>query len=341
MKNTRLIFAACFFGALLGASSVAFAVLTDGKFDRHHVFDCQRGSSDPQAGQPFSASDLSVPYRDNLEPYHLASGEYVKFFYLGGACANGAVGLGRYDALGNFVEAISAAGSVWGLGSEGLLYISDNGDVGTFIANAGTYNYGDAVTYTPIYGKVEDCAVLNAYSPTTEVVPFEICPATPDSCNAPLTSTITVKTGSDPSKNLFKWNWKTGDVVTEYFGSPDYNVLQEFDLCVYDGNNDLWMQGAIFGGGTCGKKSCWSSNGVVAKYKSKIPNESGITGVTAKTVIAKGAISMSGKGANLAFGYLPIYPGGGVTVQLRVSPGVCWSSNFALKTNSATGFSGK
>lgn len=153
--------------------------LTSGKFGVFQVFDCQRSPAYPTAGQLFTALNLQQPYRDAGTQYTMLDGEYIQFFYVGGSCTGGKVGINRFDASGNLIEVISTSGDIYGLEHEGFLYVSDNGvatGYGTFVSNSMGYSYGESVSYTTTIG-LADCTAIENYDPNTNPLnlsPFSI-----------------------------------------------------------------------------------------------------------------------------------------------------------------------
>jgi len=173
----------------------SIADITAGKYGVAQVFDCQRSPAFPIAGQSFTASSLAVPYMDNGSHYTLGTGEYIQFFYVGGACSSAKVGINHYSATGTLIETISASGSVWGLENAGFLFVADNGDWGTFISNAAGYVLGGSVTYTTTTD-LATCALLSSYvASTTPLNPVVVATVSTSSAGS-ITATTAIGNGS-------------------------------------------------------------------------------------------------------------------------------------------------
>ncbi|MDY0281608.1 MAG: hypothetical protein RBR35_13740 [Salinivirgaceae bacterium] len=146
--------------------------IINGKYGVYQVFDCQRSPAYPSAGQLFTALNLQRPYRDVGGQYTLLAGEYIQFFYVGGTCSGGKVGIKRYNASGTEIETISTSGKIYGLEHEGFLYVSDGGvstGYGTFVSNSMGYSYGESVSFTTTTG-LADCTGLENYNPSSNPI---------------------------------------------------------------------------------------------------------------------------------------------------------------------------
>ncbi len=154
---------------IVGQSLQTTAQITAGRYGVAQVFDCQRSPAYPAAGQLFTASGLARPYKDVGGQYTLGTGEYIQFFYVGGSCNSGVVGINRYNSGGGFLETISAGGRIYGLANQGFLYVSTHGDFGTFVSNSVGYNYGSSASFVTNIG-LADCSQLSSYTATSTIL---------------------------------------------------------------------------------------------------------------------------------------------------------------------------
>lgn len=150
-----------FFGTSFLTPFVAHADIIDGRYSINQVFDVQRNPPYPVAGASFTLSNFVAPYRDNFTNYDIATG-YISFFYTGDA--NALVGIRLYDSNGGLLETVSVKGDIYGLEPEGFLYVSDDGDYGTFVSNNQGFNYGESVSYTTTKDGIVSLAELQAYA---------------------------------------------------------------------------------------------------------------------------------------------------------------------------------
>lgn len=146
LKNGFLI-------ALIGLlPSVSQADIIDGRYSSAQVFDAQRSPPFPNNGVSQTYSNFKAPLKDDRSPLTLSAGDTVRIFYVGGSCSNDEVGLKRFDSSGAEIETISLSGKVYGLAPEGFLYVSDNGDIGTYFSNDRAEELGGSRTFTPTSG---------------------------------------------------------------------------------------------------------------------------------------------------------------------------------------------
>jgi hypothetical protein len=142
--------------------TTASANITDYRFYAGQVHDAQRIPPLPTANRPFSLSQLHDPYRENNTSYSLVNDEYIKFFYVGGICKDGMVGINKYNAQGVFMETIQTQGHIYGLAAAGFLHDNDR-NTGTFISTRPLRN-NDSLTYIPSTGpSPETCSNLENY----------------------------------------------------------------------------------------------------------------------------------------------------------------------------------
>jgi len=332
----------------LGLSTPARAAITDGKYCGPQVFDCQRSPAFPTGGQSFTASGFKLPIKSGSGSYTLGAGEYIKFFYPGGTCSGGQVGIQRYDASDVLIDTIAAGGSVYGLDTLGFLHTSNPGGTGTFVANSAGYSIGGSVTYTPAEG-LADCAALEAYAgspicfdaPDSEQTPTPTASPTPSPTPAPClesprgdclttaNASLKIHGSANGAQQRLRWAWEKGTTSGSQFGDP-VGSDTSYHLCVYD-DGALVMNPGIDAGGTCNGKACWrsSSRGLrLLKYKNRAGNGEGITLVKFKEGSGKAQVWVAGRGANLDLP-LPLADTTAVTVQLvRDDGGPCWSSTL-------------
>jgi len=148
----------------LGGASGARAELANGKFGKAQVFDVQRNPATPVAGSSFTASSFANPFDDGLGQFTMSAGQYYQFAKTNSSPCKYSVSL--YASNGSLVRQVSANGRVYGLGTQGFLFISDATDYGTFVANGTGYNLGGSVTYTPTTG-LATCTDTANYVPST------------------------------------------------------------------------------------------------------------------------------------------------------------------------------
>lgn len=189
-------------------AQTAYASVFDGKYSKSQVFDCQRSPIYPIAGAPFTAWYFANIYDDvnggQFDP-SIWGTNGDRYIQLTGA----SIAMNLYEADGTFVRVISPAGTVYGLGEEGYLYISDARDYGYFISNKEGYAYGDSVTYTP-YTSEATPEELDDYDATTTPLGEGETASSPDV--SPSTITFT-----NPTRTSIVMNWSkaTDDVSAQ------------------------------------------------------------------------------------------------------------------------------
>lgn len=148
---------------------VASADIIDGKYGVNQVFDVQRSPAFPVAGQNFTLSNFSQPFADAGGRYNIGTG-YIQFFYVTNPTGNDLVGINLLDQNGNILSVASPAGSIYGLETDGFLYVSQSNGFGTFVSNSEGFNNGDTTTYVTSTSGAATLAQLQGYNATTTVL---------------------------------------------------------------------------------------------------------------------------------------------------------------------------
>jgi hypothetical protein len=165
---------------------------------------------------------------------------------------------------------------------------------------------------------------------TPTPTPTPICAAAPEVCRTPIASKQALlklddKPGGEKDKLL--WKWKGPATSKTDYGNPD--VVDVYDLCIYDGTG-LVMSTLAPAAGVCVGKPCWKEKTTLFLYKDKAATPDGLTKVLLKTSATDGKakILVKGQGGNLS---LPSLSGlaSPVTVQLKKSTGgPCFGAVF-------------
>ena len=166
---------------LVFCSIPSLANITDYRFYGDQVHDAQRSPAFPVANNLFTLSYFLDPYRANMTSYKLNAGDYIKLFFVDGACQNGRVGINRYDARGDLLETVQPTGHIYGLTQDGFLHNNDN-NIGTFLSTQPLLGRS-SVNYTPITGpNPETCATLEAYTQaqTSQMLAIDFIRRLPD-----------------------------------------------------------------------------------------------------------------------------------------------------------------
>jgi hypothetical protein len=136
--------------------------LSNGRYVSGEVWDCQRSPAFPAANQTFKVSGFNTPYADNGKHVTIATGQWIAFGYVGGTCTDPpSMTETLYNSDGTVNQVLSTGGAIWGLGSQGFLYVSTHG-FGTFISNGAIFSQGGSLTYTPTTAQAS-CAEIAAY----------------------------------------------------------------------------------------------------------------------------------------------------------------------------------
>jgi hypothetical protein len=114
------------------------------------------------------------------------------------------------------------------------------------------------------------------------------------------------------------------------FGDP--RTTTDYELCAYDGNDELLTHAAMPAGEICDparNKPCWRETKKGFRYIDRALTPDGIRSLDlAEGIDGKARIVLKGKGALLDLPALPIssLP---VTVQILNDEGACWEAVFA------------
>jgi predicted AlkP superfamily pyrophosphatase or phosphodiesterase len=162
-----------------------------------------------------------------------------------------------------------------------------------------------------------------------------LCPAAPaNGCRrgvVPLTSRFDVKVKSPATRSRLLWKWSAGEATAKSaFGDP--RTTTDYELCAYDGNDELLTHAAMPAGEICDparNKPCWRETKRGFRYIDRALTPHGIKSLDlAEGIDGKARIVVKGKGALLDLPPLPIasLP---VRVQIVNDLGGCWESIFS------------
>ncbi len=159
--------------------------------------------------------------------------------------------------------------------------------------------------------------------------------------SVPGASTFSFKDNALPQRASLAWKWKKGDAALGEFGDPFSSGGTSYELCVFDRGAPGGLPRYLFGvrapaSGTCGRKPCWSSNGITIRYRDRDRTPDGLSTLVLKSgAPGQASLSASAKGVNLHLPTAALSPT--VTVQLRNDSGglVCWQGiyNAGVKKN--------
>jgi hypothetical protein len=177
-------------------------------------------------------------------------------------------------------------------------------------------------------------------TPTTEPTPPPgcgptICGSVPISgCRRqvePQKGSLTMKNKTPDDGDRFIWKYSKGDLTPKAdFGNPLGTT--DYEVCVYDGNNDLVTRACAPAAGVCDGNPCWKETVHGYKYRNRAVGGGGrVNGlqIMLKEGVAAGktTIKLSGKGVAPALPAMPIAQP--VTVQLVNGGNVCWESTYS------------
>lgn len=147
------------------------------------------------------------------------------------------------------------------------------------------------------------------------------------SCKNPGSTTLAIKDRSGGDADKLTWKWTKGDTALAELGNPTSTT--SYGLCVFDevGGVPTPVFNAEIPAGANWEAT--STRGF--KYKDKLGVNDGISQLVVREgAIDRAKVSLTAKGANLAFGgTLPLAQDTQVLVQLHNSDGTCWQSEFA------------
>ncbi len=155
---------------------------------------------------------------------------------------------------------------------------------------------------------------------------------------------LTIKKGSDASKDRLLWKWGKGAATAKGdFGIPTETT--DYELCLYDGNDRLLLGARAPKGDVCRTneiRNCWEENAKGFRYVDRDLTPDGLQQMSLKAGSAgKAQILVRGRGNNLQAPPLSIMnlP---VRVQLVNGGGACWEATFsATFQNTAERFKAK
>ncbi|NIY82565.1 outer membrane beta-barrel protein [Vibrio hepatarius] len=227
----------------------------DGKYGSAQVFNVSRTPAFPVKGADFTVDRMSLPYEliDSSDPFFGINERYT-------------IGTGQYATIedidntddcdyrivlkeddGTLIRVLQPNGSVYGLGDEGFLHVSEPGGIGTFFANDVGYNLDDSLTYTPDTEKatciefesyeLNSTPIYNPYAPNISGTPqtiitlsteFSFKPTVTDSDTALSALNFSIKNKPD---------WMTFIAATgELYGMPTgLGTYSDIEIIVSDG----------------------------------------------------------------------------------------------------------
>jgi hypothetical protein len=146
----------------------------------------------------------------------------------------------------------------------------------------------------------------------------------------PKGSLLSIKKGTTPSKDRLQWKWAKGELTAKGdFGIPTETT--NYELCIYDGNDDLLLSARAPAGQTCRTnelRDCWKENTKGFRYVDRDLTPDGLQQVALKAgPTGKAQMGVKGRGANLQAPTLPLsnLP---VRVQLVNGGGACWEATY-------------
>ncbi len=209
---------------------------------------------------------------------------------------------------------------------------------------------GPAPTPTPPPGATATLTPTVAPTgPTPQPTPgTSLCGDAPRSgCKSPVQAKgalLTIKKGTTPDKDRLLWKWAKGAATAKGdFGIPTQTT--DYELCLYDGNDDLLLSARAPKGDTCRTnelRDCWKENAKGFRYVDRDLTPDGLQQVALKSGPAgKAQILVKGRGNNLQAPPLSVMnlP---VRVQLVNGGGACWEATFNTTfQNTAKAFKAK
>ncbi len=211
------------------------------------------------------------------------------------------------------------------------------------------------VTTTPGPGATATVTSTLTATPTVEPTPppgcgATICGSVPISgCRKqvePQKGSLVMKNKTPDDRDRFVWKFAKGDVTPKAdFGDP--LTTTDYEICVYDGNDDLVTRACAPAANVCdGAQPCWKETAHGFKYRNDDVGGGGRTNglsITLEEGLAAGktTINVSGKGLTPALPSLPIAQP--VTVQLVNGGNVCWEATYSAPAahDDAAGFKDK
>ncbi len=171
LRNIVLIFAVYISSIFYNMPQAQGSGIAAGRYGVNQVFDVQRTPpSPPGGGGDFTLSSFAQPFTDSRNNYDIGTGHIRFFLTTNPDLPSVHVGISLYDTSDNFVQDISAGGTIYGLEAEGFLYVSTAGNLGTFISNNEGFAYGSSLTYATSSSDPATLAQLQAYAATTSVL---------------------------------------------------------------------------------------------------------------------------------------------------------------------------
>jgi len=212
------------------------------------------------------------------------------------------------------------------------------------------------VTTTPGPGATATVTSTLTATPTVEPTPppgcgATICGSVPISgCRKqvePQKGSLVMKNKTPDDRDRLVWKFAKGDVTPKAdFGDP--LTTTDYEICVYDGNDDLVTRACAPAADVCdGAQPCWKETAHGFKYRNDdVGGGGGRTNglsIALKEGLAAGktTINVSGKGLTPALPSLPIAQP--VTVQLVNGGNVCWEATYSAPAahDDAAGFKDK
>ena len=178
-------------------------------------------------------------------------------------------------------------------------------------------------------------------TPTSTIVPA-CAPLPVAGCRTPAVSAkaqLQIKDKSPDDKDQLIWKWIKGSVTAKAdFGNP--TTTTSYQLCIYDGSNNVILDAAAPVGGLCNASSpkpCWQEKPTGFKYKDKDLTPDGIQNIVLKEgpIAGKAKIILKAKGVLLDDPVIPISQP--VTVQLLSSDAECFEAVYSAPATKNVG----
>jgi len=158
-------------------------------------------------------------------------------------------------------------------------------------------------------------------------------PALEESCLEALSGSFQLRDRAPDKLDSLSWKWTKGGATSSTDLGDPAGGATAYDLCVYDevgGVPAIALKGSIPAGGTCSNRPCWRAGTTGYRYADRDGRAGGIIKIILKPGDEGTAkIIVKGKGTSLSLSALPLAQDTQVTVQLKNTEGVCWTTSYA------------
>jgi hypothetical protein len=142
--------------------------------------------------------------------------------------------------------------------------------------------------------------------------------------------TLLIKDKPGERSDRLTWKWLHGAATSKGdFGTP--LTTTDYEVCLYDGANNLIARACAPADGLCDGKPCWRDKGRGYKYRKRDLSESGTKNslqIDLKEGVAgKAKIIVKGKGGNPVVPALPVSQP--IRAQIVNEGGACWEATFS------------